>query len=249
MASRAEMPVQLTAEELAAAEMPMPEEGSKAAKALEANEAKNVTRLMKIYKRHHPHKPPTRVGREHLGGAEELAYVPGKLITRDNDMYIMSIGMMLGLRVSLLYNASVTNMVLRDEDMKTGDHYSFPPEGSKGKGRQPATPRHPLGHKFEFKDYCSKVFHQVRLLSGIDTESYMNSVCGDANFYQFTTNSKRFVYNYQCARGHGESTQAYPPRAPQPLTSNVPPCSFCCTIRQHAAVASSSSSRRTGSTW
>jgi 1-phosphatidylinositol-4-phosphate 5-kinase len=95
--------------------------------------------------------------------------------------------------VSLYYSASAPNAELKTEDMLAVDNYLFPPQGCKKAGL-PATPKHNLSHTFKFKDYSPKVFHRLRLLSGIDTESYMNSVCGDANFYSFTTNSKRSVF-------------------------------------------------------
>jgi 1-phosphatidylinositol-4-phosphate 5-kinase len=166
--------------------MPMPDEGTAAADALAANAAKPVTRFNKIYKRS-KRKPPTKTNID----SEEMI-VPGKLITRENDMYVMSIGMMLGLRVSLMYNAAHVDEEITDEDMQAGDHYVFPPEGNLKPG-YPATPKHHLSHTFKFKDYAPKVFHRLRLLMGVDTKRYMNSVSGNVNYVQFTSNSKRYV--------------------------------------------------------
>jgi 1-phosphatidylinositol-4-phosphate 5-kinase len=169
-----------------AAEMPAPAEGTAAAAALKANAERRVTRIDKMVKLH-KRKPPTKVRKD---GESAPVVVPGKLITRENDMYIMTIGMMLGLRVSLYYNATNADEEVAEQDFHSGDHYLFPPEGCSKPGL-PQTPRHHLAHTFKFKDYAPKIFHRIRLLSGIDTKSYMDSVSGDANFVQFTSNSKR----------------------------------------------------------
>jgi len=137
--------------------------------------------MVKLHKR----KPPTKIS----GDGNTPIVVPGKLITRENDMYVMTIGMMLGLRVSLYYNATNADEAIKEKDVHSGDHYLFPPEGCSKPGL-PHTPRHHLAHTFKFKDYAPKIFHRIRLLSGIDTKSYMDSVSGDANFVQFTSNSK-----------------------------------------------------------
>jgi hypothetical protein len=170
-----------------AAEMPAPAAGTAAAAALKANAERRVTRIEKMVKMH-KRKPPTKVSAD---GSVPVV-VPGKLITRENDMYVMTIGMMLGLRVSLYFNATNADEDVSDVDMQSGDHYVFPPEGCSKPGL-PQTPRHHLAHTFKFKDYAPKIFHRIRLLSGIDTKSYMDSVSGDANFVQFTSNSKRLV--------------------------------------------------------
>ena len=240
----------LTPDELAAATMPLPKEGSKAQAALAANAAKPVSRFDKMYKRS-KRKPPTKSNLIE-GGA---AVVPGKLITAENDMYVMSIGMMLGLRVSLYYNASNAADDLKNDDYHGGDHYVFPPDGMDKPGMR-KTPKHPLSHTFKFKDYAPKVFHRIRLLSGIDTKSYMQSICGDMNFVQFTTNSKRSTLSpHSCARlrsGGAPACRGPRSRAPlapfpfaRPPRAAVPPAPAC---PPPLSAGSSSSSRRTGTT-
>jgi len=60
-------------------------------------------------------------------------------------------------------------------------HYSDAPS---------ATPANPLNLGFVFKDYAPKVFHEIRQLFGINSESYVESVCGGSNFIEFLSNSK-----------------------------------------------------------
>lgn len=74
--------------------------------------------------------------------------------------------------MSLFYNAvSVGEDIDAQKDAHAADHYVFPPEGCKGKRDAPKTPKHELNHTFKFKDYAPKIFHRIRLLSGIDTQS------------------------------------------------------------------------------
>jgi hypothetical protein len=169
--------------DIIAAAMPMPLEGSEARAALAANAAKQVTRFNKIFKQT-KRKPPINISKSPNG------VLRGKLITHENDMYVMSLGMMLGLRVSLYYNAGNLIEEISDQDMKSGVHYVFPPEGSQKAGL-PHTPKHLLSHTFKFKDYAPKVFHSLRMLAGINTKKYMDSVSGDSNFIEFSANSKR----------------------------------------------------------
>lgn len=170
----------LSAQELQAAAMPAPAQGTKAHDALAANAAKPVSRADKLFKRS-KRKAPTKAASITLSAAAAeggaALVVPGKLITAENDMYVMSIGMMLGLRVSLMHNAAhkvgAGDRSMSAAELHGCDKYVFPPEGM-DKAGFPQTPRHHLSHTFKFKDYCPKVLHHVRLLSGIDTQSYMD---------------------------------------------------------------------------
>ena len=91
-----------------------------------------------------------------------------------------TIGMMLGLRVSLFYNAaSVCEEIDPHRDSRASDHYVFPPEGCKRKD-MPKTPKHHLSHTFKFKDYAPKLFHRIRLLNGISTKT-CKKFCQDAS--------------------------------------------------------------------
>lgn len=148
------------------AEMPLPIANSALAQALEANASLNVSRYQKIIKR-----SKRKVLKNGTTQMDASVVVPGKLITRENDQYVTSIGMMLGLRVSLFYNAkSVSDDINPHREALASDHYVFPPGGSKKKDA-PKTPKHHLSHTFKFKDYAPRIFHRIRLLSGIDTTS------------------------------------------------------------------------------
>ena len=80
----------LSANDLRASGMPLPKAGSKAAGALAANAAKPVSRLDKMYKRS-KRKPPTK---RLSGVANKRTSHLGKMITEENNMYIMSIGVL-----------------------------------------------------------------------------------------------------------------------------------------------------------
>ena len=69
--------------------------------------------------------------------------------------------------------------------------------GGSNKGKP--TPPHTLGHTFKFKCYSPKVFKEIRSFFGIDTASYMLSVCGNYNYLEFISNSKSgqfFFYSH-----------------------------------------------------
>ncbi len=103
-------------------------------------------------------------------------------------MYVVTIGMMLGLRVSLFYNIDL-DVDIVPFIFHECDRYVFPPTGS------PTTPVHHLSHTFKFKDYAPKVFRQLRIFAGVETKTYLESISGDANYLQFNANSKRFVFS------------------------------------------------------
>jgi 1-phosphatidylinositol-4-phosphate 5-kinase len=66
------------------------------------------------------------------------------------------------------------------------------------------TPPHHLAHEFKFKDYAPKIFHRLRQLFGIDSASYMLSVCGNYNYLEFMSNSKSgqfFFYTHDGEEG------------------------------------------------
>lgn len=44
------------------------------------------------------------------------------------------------------------------------------------------TPPHSLGHTFKFKSYAPLVFRRLREFMGVDTVSYMLSVCGKTTY-------------------------------------------------------------------
>ena len=145
--------------------LPPPAKGSRGHDALSANALLKVSRIDKTWKR------AKRKKLKNANAEGGVLEVPGKLITRENDQYVTTIGMMLGLRVSLFYNAaSVCEEIDPHRDSRASDHYVFPPEGCKRKD-MPKTPKHHLSHTFKFKDYAPKVFHRIRLLNGISTKT------------------------------------------------------------------------------
>ena len=83
----------LSEEELERAALPQLAAGSGASNALEANKNLHITRLDKIVKRAPRKTLKNATSDDYDDGASQ---VPGKLITRENDQYITSIGMMLG---------------------------------------------------------------------------------------------------------------------------------------------------------
>ena len=154
--------------------LPPPAKGSRGHDALSANALLKVSRIDKTWKR------TKRKKLKNANAEGGVLEVPGKLITRENDQYVTTIGMMLGLRVSLFYNAaSVCEEIDPHRDSRASDHYVFPPEGCKRKD-MPKTPKHHLSHTFKFKDYAPKLFHRIRLLNGISTKT-CKKFCQDAS--------------------------------------------------------------------
>lgn len=65
-------------------------------------------------------------------------------------------------------------------DFSYVEKISFPPLGnSHGPFR---TPPHDLAHTFKFKTYAPLVFSRIRDFFGVDSGSYMLSVCGKFYF-------------------------------------------------------------------
>ncbi|CAN0361265.1 unnamed protein product, partial [Ectocarpus fasciculatus] len=89
----------------------------------------------------------------------------------DEVEYILTIGMMLGLRVAVGRQANpLAKPELTVEDFYQArfflvDKYTFPPSGATG---YLVTPSHKLGRTFKFKDYAPKVFKKIREHFGVD---------------------------------------------------------------------------------
>eukprot|EP00619_Florenciella_sp_RCC1007_P001757 CAMPEP_0205917214 /NCGR_PEP_ID=MMETSP1325-20131115/9018_1 /ASSEMBLY_ACC=CAM_ASM_000708 /TAXON_ID=236786 /ORGANISM="Florenciella sp., Strain RCC1007" /LENGTH=138 /DNA_ID=CAMNT_0053284597 /DNA_START=56 /DNA_END=469 /DNA_ORIENTATION=+ len=117
---------------------------------------------------------------------------PGKNIKQDDFQYNTSIGMMIGIRVSLRRQQFVHLRTPTDSDFGKVDTTEFPPAGTGPEVTDPLriTPAHSLEDLFSFKDYAPKVFKALRTSWGIDREQFMSSVCGRHNYLEFTTNSK-----------------------------------------------------------
>ncbi|CAM9270493.1 unnamed protein product, partial [Chrysoparadoxa australica] len=107
----------------------------------------------------------------------------------DRDEYMLTMGMMLGLRVAVGRQENpLANKALSIQDFYQVDKYTFPPCGSTGASL--VTPSHRLGHTFKFKDYAPKVFKHIRECFGVDRLTYMLSVAGNYNFLEFISNAK-----------------------------------------------------------
>jgi hypothetical protein len=105
--------------------------------------------------------------------------------------YEVCFGMMLGLRTSAgLCDPPNTPPQLTMRDFSEAVRLKLPPGGHKNvKGY--TTPPHKMKHiTYNFKDYAPRVFRRMREEAGIDSASYMLSVCHDQNFISFSTNSK-----------------------------------------------------------
>ena len=56
----------------------------------------------------------------------------------------------------------------------------------------------PLPHKYKFKVYAPLVFARIRSLFGVEKQTFLHSICGKFNFYEFASNARSgqvsFVY-------------------------------------------------------
>ena len=121
----------------------------------------------------------------------------GKVIDGVHELYTITAGMMLGLRYSVgrSNTTSIQNLLLGD--FSYVEKISFPPDGN----NQPPfrTPPHQLAHTFKFKTYAPLVFSKLRDFFGVDSMSYMLSICGNYNYLEFISNSKSgqfFFYSH-----------------------------------------------------
>jgi len=48
----------------------------------------------------------------------------------------------------------------------------------------------PLPHKYKFKVYAPVVFQRIRSLFGVDKQTFLHSICGKFNLYEFASNAK-----------------------------------------------------------
>jgi len=119
------------------------------------------------------------------------AYVKGKVIDREHELYTMSIAVMFGMRTAIgRTNLDMSKNVhnerrwLDDDDMMSVEKYEFPPRGSD------ITPPHQLNHTFKFKDYSPLAFAYLRRMFGVNEFDFLSSVCGKANYINFQSNAK-----------------------------------------------------------
>jgi hypothetical protein len=48
----------------------------------------------------------------------------------------------------------------------------------------------PLPHKYKFKVYAPLVFARIRSLFGVEKQTFLHSICGKFNFYEFASNAR-----------------------------------------------------------
>ena len=48
----------------------------------------------------------------------------------------------------------------------------------------------PLPHKYKFKVYAPVVFQRIRTLFGVEKQTFLHSICGKFNLYEFASNAK-----------------------------------------------------------
>ena len=48
----------------------------------------------------------------------------------------------------------------------------------------------PLSHKYKFKVYAPLVFARIRSLFGVEKQTFLHSICGKFNFYEFASNAR-----------------------------------------------------------
>jgi 1-phosphatidylinositol-4-phosphate 5-kinase len=163
--------------------LPQPAEGTPAFEALEANRQHKVTQIDKHVKRHLKRPKAKHVIGSHKKEARKTRpNIKGKVIDGQHEQYLLTMGMMLGIRVSVARAKTDTSPLLV-RDFGKIDKLVFPPKGCQVPGQ--VTPPHQLQHTFKFKDYAPRVFGAIREMFGVDSESYMWSVCGELNFIQF----------------------------------------------------------------
>ncbi|KAL3777547.1 hypothetical protein ACHAW5_010805 [Stephanodiscus triporus] len=57
----------------------------------------------------------------------------------------------------------------------------------------------PLPHKYKFKVYAPLVFARIRSLFGVEKQTFLHSICGKFNFYEFASNARSgqfFFYSH-----------------------------------------------------
>ncbi|EGB10198.1 hypothetical protein AURANDRAFT_23649, partial [Aureococcus anophagefferens] len=134
-------------------------------------------------------KRPERKDRENI---------KGKVIDGKHEQYVLTLGMMMGIRQTLLsqandIDADTAAAAPRPEALAVGDFlecrkYVFPPKGSS------TTPPHSLAHTFKFKDYAPEAFSRIRDIFDVRKTDYITSICGTQYFLNFISNSKSQQY-------------------------------------------------------
>ena len=98
---------------------------------------------------------------------------PNSFASPHTSQYNTSIGMMIGIRVSLRRQQFVHFRAPTEGDFDNVVSTDFPPTGSDPSVTNPleVTPAHSLKDRFFFKDYAPKVFAGLRAAWGIDSDA------------------------------------------------------------------------------
>lgn len=127
---------------------------------------------------------------------KERENIKGKVIDGKHEQYVLTLGMMMGIRQTLcsranagdLGGAGAAHKPLALDDFGGARKYVFPPRGTA------ETPPHSLAHTFKFKDYAPRAFAAIRSVFGVSQTDYITSVCGTQYFLNFISNSKSQQY-------------------------------------------------------
>jgi 1-phosphatidylinositol-4-phosphate 5-kinase len=119
-----------------------------------------------------------------------------KYIHNMHEQYALTFGMMLGIRVAVGRQfdvqagsaAKLDHVTLSVQDFMHVDTYTFQPGGTSS--TPPYNSPHFRARPFKFKDYAPLVFRRLRARFGIQPDDYMLSLCGNAEFIEFISNSK-----------------------------------------------------------
>lgn len=188
-----------------------PGAGTPAAAALAANAQLQITKADKFWNKLRGLKRPklkslnlVKQLKKHTKATRKAhKNFKGKVIDGQHELYVITAGIMLGIKCSLIHLQEQQGEEDENYQMLTLDAFnyvekvSFPALGS-DEAPYP-TPPHSLVRTFKFKTYAPLVFARLRNLCDIPMESYMESVCGNYNFLEFVSNSKSgqfFFYSH-----------------------------------------------------
>ena len=187
----------------------LPEEGTPAAAALAANAEIKMSKTDKLFHKFRGLKRPKMKAlnivkqlKKHtkVKGRKKYKNFKGKVIDGEHELYVITAGIMLGIRCSLenaKVEATLRSSRLTLEDFNYVENVAFPAMGSDNLPYP--TPPHSLQRTFKFKSYAPRVFSRLRDLIDIDGDEYLQSICGNYNFIEFMSNSKSgqfFFYSH-----------------------------------------------------
>ena len=173
-----------------------PIEGSEAHEALQANKEIKMNSMTKFLSKSFSMKPKF-LGKGKRKQKKFEKNFKGKVIDGKHELYVLSMGMMLGIRCAVGGSHTPFDYPLSQKDFSYVQRLTFPKEGSSVPGN--ITPSHSLAHSFKFKSYAPKVFEKLRGLFDIEVSEFMLSVCGNSNYLEFISNSKSgqfFFYSH-----------------------------------------------------